>query len=178
MWARNNSGLLELTNIDPAGRWADGGEWLPVPESVVQYLTAEWRIEGGEFLPPSLDYLKAQVKATIAARRYAFETRGVDVNGVHYRTDRESCAALTGAYSSLTTGLLSSVSWKTGTGEWVELNAETVQPVARAVAEHVQLAFELEQAHGAVIDDMTTVAELVSYNTADGWSTAALAVPA
>lgn len=172
MWARsNNPSLLEITNIDPAGRWADGSEWLPVPESIRQYLTAEWRIEAGEFLPPSLDYLKAQVKAAIAARRYAFEVRGVEVNGVRYTTDRESCAALSGAYSSLTSGLLSSVSWKTATGEWVELTAETITPVARAVAEHVQSAFVLEQTHGAVIDDMTTVAELVSYNPADGWET-------
>ncbi len=80
----------------------------------------------------------------LAAHRYIIETSGIDVNGMRVKTDRESQAQLNGAYSTLKAGFITETPWKAD-GAWVTVTLETIEPVARAVALHVNQCFTAEE---------------------------------
>ena len=80
----------------------------------------------------------------LAAHRYNVETSGITVNGLRVKTDRESQAQLNGAYSTLKAGFITETPWK-AEGAWVPVTLETIEPVARAVALHVNQCFTAEE---------------------------------
>lgn len=100
----------------------------------------------GQAAPETLASAKAKKLAQIAEWRFIAETAGVTLNGAAIRTDRESQAQLTGAYTSLKNGFLTSVNWKAANGQWVSLSLEQIEPIAAAVAQHVQACFDAEMA--------------------------------
>lgn len=83
--------------------------------------------------------------AEIADWRYRLETRGVLIGGARIKTDRESQATMTGAYISLSQGLVTSVDWKAENGQWVTLGLPQVTAIATAVSQHVQSSFSTER---------------------------------
>jgi hypothetical protein len=92
----------------------------------------------------TLESAKAKKLSEIAVWRFGRETAGVTLNGASIRTDRESQAQLTGAYTSLKNGFLTSVNWKDANGQWVALSLAQIEPIAIAVAQHVQACFDAE----------------------------------
>ncbi len=109
--------------------------------------------------------------AQLAALRFEKETAGLTVGGSSIKTDRESQAALTGAYTSLKNGLLATIDWK-ASGGWVSLTLAQVEPLAQAVAAHVQACFTRERQHAdaiqAIVDNPVAVA---NYDISTGWPT-------
>ncbi len=93
----------------------------------------------------TLETSKRDKLAQIAKWRYEREISGVTVNGVKVSTDRESQAALNGAFTSMSQGFISSVEWKTSTGSFVTLGLEAITQIAQAVAVHVKTSFSLEK---------------------------------
>lgn len=130
-------------------------------ESVVQMYSpvAYWLEQEAEVVVPALgsgsigqvtletlETAKAKKLAEIAAWRYGVETAGVTLGGATLRTDRESQSQITSAYTSLKNGLLTSVNWKSADGQWVALTLAQIEPIATAVAQHVQSCFNAEMA--------------------------------
>lgn len=107
-------------------------------------------------------------KAALAAKRYEVEIGGITVGGAKVKTDRESQASLTGAYTSLKEGMLTSIDWKTEDG-WVTLNLATCEAIAQAVASHVQQSFSREKELSALIDAAETVEDLQAIDINSGW---------
>lgn len=107
-------------------------------------------------LPPTLDEAKAAKRAQIASWRYDREVAGISVGGSHIKTDRESQATITGAFTALSGGLVASVDWKTGTGEFVSLGLPEISAIAAAVTQHVQACFSAEAQLVALVDAATT----------------------
>lgn len=105
----------------------------------------------------------------LAETRYHRETAGIAVGGVLVMTDRQSQAALTGAYTSLKNGLLTSIDWKAAVGVWVSLSLAQVEPMAQAVAAHVQACFTAERAHAEAIAVLATVEAVDAYDISTGW---------
>ena len=86
----------------------------------------------------------AAAKAEIASRRYAAETAGIVVGGIPIKTDRESQALITGAALAAIQDPSYSCRWKTGTGDFITVDAATIIAVATAVRAHVQACFDQE----------------------------------
>lgn len=94
----------------------------------------------GEIAP----YLAAPLTAgDIAARRYAAEVSGIEVGGMPINTDDRSKLLVNGAALEATIDPGYSMKWKTHAG-FVELSAEQVIGISRAVRAHVQACFDRE----------------------------------
>lgn len=111
----------------------------------------------GQVVPETLETAKAKKLAEIAAWRYGVETAGVSLGGATIRTDRESQAQITGAYTSLKNGLLTSVNWKDANGQWVALTLAQIEPIAAAVAQHVQSCFNAEMSLANQVNAAQTI---------------------
>ena len=109
----------------------------------------------------TLESVKADKLAQIAQWRYGREIAGVVIDGALISTDRESQAKLSAAYSSLKDGLLSSINWKTQSGSFVVLDAQSIGAVAGAVAQHVQSCFDAEM---ALVAQVNTAASIEAVN--------------
>lgn len=121
------------------------------------------------YVRPTLAEAITEKLAALSALRYTKETAGINVGGSKIKTDRESQAALTGAYTTLKNNLLQSIDWKADGGAWVSLALAQVEPMAQAVAAHVQACFTREKAHAQAIAGLTTVAQVDAYDISTGW---------
>ena len=113
------------------------------------------------------EYLEA-LPGRIAATRYEHETGGTTVDGMHVATDRQSQALITGAFSSAKdakeTGEPFSIRWKTA-GGWVELDADQMISLGRAVRAHVQACFDREKELTEAVADGTFEESMLD----EGW---------
>lgn len=108
---------------------------------------------------PTLDELKAQKKAEIAAARYGAEIAGTTVNGVLIDTGRDSQALITGAALAAVIDNDYSLNWKTVNG-FIHLSAPEIIAVAQAVRAHVQSCFDREGELVSLVDAAQTAEEL------------------
>jgi hypothetical protein len=99
--------------------------------------------------------LTNQLKAALAAHRYAVEVGGTTVGGMALNTDRETQAVLTAARTLAKEDAAYSVKWKTASGSFVTLNSVTIIVAANAVAAFVQKCFSSEA---------TVAGNITSYN--------------
>jgi len=117
---------------------------------------------------PAADVL-ADKLAQLAALRFQKETAGIVVGGVSIKTDRESQALINGAYNSLKNGLLSSIDWK-GANGWVTVTLAQLDPIAQAVASHVQACFTRERQHNDAIQlVVNNQVQVSAYDITTGW---------
>lgn len=95
----------------------------------------------------------------IADHRYAHEIAGVEVNGIPIATDDRSKLLINGAALEAMIDPNYVMQWKTPNG-FVEMNAQMIIFIARAVRQHVQSCFDREAAllveseNGTITDEM------------------------
>lgn len=147
-------GYAEL-EYDPSPELSEGEQLQPgdIREEDGRY------IRGWEVVPapvPTAD--------TIATRRWQAETGGTTVAGMPLDTGRDSQALIAGAAVSAMLDPEYSVRWKT-TGGFVELSAEQIIGVARAVRAHVQACFDREAELLEALEAGTFTAEMLE----TGW---------
>lgn len=126
-----------------------------------------WSYTGGKFekpVDPPIDPL-----AEIASRRYQEETKGITVNGVTVKTDRQSQALITGAALAATIDPAYVCRWKSEQG-FITLDAPAIIGVATAIRNHVQGCFDREADLVAAVDAGTFTAEMLG----QGWPGMAL----
>lgn len=109
---------------------------------------------------PTLESVKAAKLAQIADWRYRQEVSGIDVNGMLVLTDRETQAQLTGAYVSLTQGLVQNVNWKVNSTTWITLTLLEIAAMAEAVSNHVQRCFTAEYMLTQQVQAATTIEQV------------------
>lgn len=114
------------------------------------------KAEEWEHHVPTLEEAKARKLAELAAARYAAEIAGVSVGSAKVRTDRESQAMLTGAALQAVEDPAYTCRWKTENG-FVQLDAEQIKIVAKAVRAHVQAQFDREAALTAQVEAAETI---------------------
>lgn len=170
-WVRNNGETLEILNFDPNGKWADGIPFTACPVELEPFLDTSYKVnEEGKIVPPSLDYIKAQVLAKVAEKRYMAEVGGIVLpDGSNIKTDRESQAQLSSAYTSLKNGLIASTPWKVANGTFVPVTLEMIEPIAQAVAGHVSACFGIEETKSGEVMALETVEAVMAYDTDAGW---------
>ena len=112
---------------------------------------------GIEWILLDVASVKTNMLAAMADIRYRKETGGVTLpDGTVIKSDRESQALVSGAYQSLSAGLITATDWKSESG-WVTVTLEAFKPVAQAVATHVAKCFAAEKAVGELIAAAETV---------------------
>lgn len=113
--------------------------------------------------PKDVDQLRAIKIEEIAAARYNIEVGGIQIGGVDVKTDRESRAELSSAYTLLAGGLIDDTPWKAANG-WVNVTLAEIAPIAQAVAAHVRSAFAWERAQQEALAALGDDAEaLISF---------------
>jgi hypothetical protein len=145
---------------EPAAPNLQGGKWVR-GWNVFTYSFTGQVDENEQPIPPEqakavfAEQVKANLRAQLAAHRYKVETSGVTMpGGTIIRTDRESQATITGAY---TTSLLNPsvvIDWK-GANGWVQINAAQIAAIASAVTQHVQSCFSKEKQLSEKLDTLT-----------------------
>jgi hypothetical protein len=114
----------------------------------------------------SQDTIRAEVLASLAEYRFAFEVGGLQHDGLTVRTDRESQSQLNIAYSTLLNGLIPDTDWK-AVDTWQRVNLEQLEPIAKAVAAHTRGCFRGEFTVQALISTAQTIDELEAIHIAD-----------
>ena len=100
----------------------------------------------------------------IAARRYEAEVGGITLNGVLIDTDDRSKLLINGAALGATIDPAYVMQWKTP-GGFIELTAQQVIGIARAVRAHVQACFDREAELLAALDAGTLTDDMLE----QGW---------
>lgn len=103
--------------------------------------------------------------ARIAARRYAAEVAGIEVAGMRVETDDRSKLLINGAALEAMIDPEYVLSWKTA-GGFVDLGADQVLGVARAVRAHVQACFNRE---ATLLAQLFTEGQLAAEELESGW---------
>ena len=109
---------------------------------------------------PTLDELKVQKKAEIAAARYAKETGGFDFNGVKIATDRGSQALLTAAVVTARFDPEFRTKWKCDDGSFVTLDAMQLRAIGDAVTAFIEGCFSREAELCELVEFAQTQEEL------------------
>lgn len=94
--------------------------------------------------PPTPDEVRARKLAQLPDVRFMHETKGITVGGASIRTDLESQAKISGAYTALQNGLIASTNWKAANG-WTTVTLAEMAPIAQAVAAHVAACYARER---------------------------------
>jgi len=119
--------------------------------------------------PPTPIRTQASLLAGVATKRWQAETGGIVVAGSPIKTDRESQAQLSSAYTSLKSGLIDDTPWKADGDTFVLVTLAGLELIAQAVATHVRACFAAEEAHCIAIAALQTQAELDAYDIDTGW---------
>ncbi|MDH0435560.1 DUF4376 domain-containing protein [Aeromonas caviae] len=122
--------------------------------------------------PPMPIRTNVVLLADVAAKRWHVETDGIIVADVPIKTDRGSQAQLNSAYTSLKSGLIADTPWKAADGSFTLVTLAELEPVAKAVAEHISSCFAAERAHTEAINLLQTQVELDAYDIDTGWPSA------
>ena len=116
----------------------------------------------------TLETAKAQRLNELAAYRYTKETAGITLNGAGIKTDLESQAKISGAWSAAQMNPAILIDWK-GENGWIQIDAATITAIAMAVANHVQACFSNERIHAEAIGALETAEDVQNYDFTTGW---------
>lgn len=128
--------------------------------------TSVQRIEGVvkfvhvlEDIPPPT---KQELKNYAANKRWQKETGGIVVGGSNIDTTRESQGLINGGFNLAKDNAEATIKFKTPSGVFVTLDADTMITIGRAVGNHVQSCFSLESdVNDSINSDVITTYEQI-----------------
>ncbi len=128
----------------------------------------------GEVLPfipyvPTLQEIKQQKLADLAAYRYSKETAGITLNGALIKTDLESKVNLNGAVNRAILRPNSTVNWKISESVWIPIDAEQIIGIGLAVSDFIEDCFTCNMNHALAINALETVEDVQAYDVTTGW---------
>ena len=131
--------------LPPAHYWAwDGAQWNATPATIDPGLSVV-SLRPSAVVSAPVPESRASLLARLAAIRYGIETGGTEMDGVRILTGRTDQAMTTQVFVTLRDGLVDEIDWK-GADGWHRVTLAELEPVARAVAAHVQRCFSAERA--------------------------------
>lgn len=129
-------------------------------------------VQAWEVTPRTLEAVRATLMARLADHRWRKETGGVQLQGGQtIKTTREAQAQISSTYSALQSGLVQAADWK-AEGGWVAVTLAEFEPIAQAVATHVQRCFTAEKAVAEMLVTAATVDELAQISVAQEFAAA------
>lgn len=161
----NTNKCVEFIDFNPIGRFHPDVKWIEVPKEFESLVDNKYIVdEGGIIKPPSIDYLKTQLKEKLAKHRYSRETGGTTTpDGINIKTDRSSQSMVTSVYQSLSSELVSTADWKSPEG-WITVTLSELKPIAKATVEHVERCFSTERKLCDKLDSMSAIEDLLNFN--------------
>jgi len=163
---------IELAEVVPVEKVIRPTEWYQTTQIGAPVLRNGLWIRPIEVvdLPNDTDIndLRKLLLNEIANKRFQIETQGILVNGSLIKTDRESQATITSAWSVAKQNPNTVIDWKASDG-WVQLDATTMIAIGDAVFAHVQGCFSRERQLSDQIALATTLAELRAIDYEGGW---------
>ena len=117
---------------------------------------------------PTLPEWQEKLKQSVTEKRTLIENGGTTIAGIPIATDQQSQARLTGALSFTGRNPNRKISWKTSSGQFVQLTKAQIEGLVDGAGEFIAKCFDNEAAHYAAIDTLTTVA---TYDINTGWPT-------
>lgn len=155
----------EFTTVDPTGRFAPELRWLPAPERA----DFEYIEQDGQLVPPSIAYLKDQVKREVTSMRWQHETGGLTLpNGVRILTAKDDQDRVNAVLTNMERYAIAEVDFKAASG-WVRASYEDVKAIGAAMMQHVQACFTEEKAHHDAIDALDSIEAVAGYDYTIGW---------
>tara|TARA_R110000772_G_scaffold22153_1_gene60143 strand:+ start:5093 stop:5659 length:567 start_codon:yes stop_codon:yes gene_type:complete len=117
-----------------------------------------------EALESDLNKAKSVVRQRIAEQRYNFEVGGIEVDGLHVRTDRFTVERIYQARVLAKENAEFITAWKLSDDSFITLNADSIINIADSITTHITLSFYKEMDLNSLVDTATTVSELTSIN--------------
>ncbi|MFJ3487117.1 hypothetical protein ACIPL1_27415 [Pseudomonas sp. NPDC090202] len=113
----------------------------------------------------SLDFIKSEAINQLAAYRLTVEEGGAKVPGTDsvVLTSRADQSQLNSVFSTLNTGLIDKIDWKSPAG-WISATIDDVRPVALISARHVQSCFSAERRASERYEAAATLEDLLAIN--------------
>ena len=139
--------------ISPTGNrevWAEKPEGYFTEEEYEQHLYDQLTIED----------VKKEKLAEIAQARLTAEEGGMKFGEFNIATDQKSQAKITGAALQAVDDPTYACNWKTSDGVFIQINAEQIKAVAKAVRTFVQSCFDKEWGYIQQINAATTKDEV------------------
>lgn len=163
----------EFTTIPPAGRFHPSLRWLQVPEALASFADHAYVEQDGEIAPPSLDYLKSQVKREVTALRWLHETSGLTLpNGIHILTAKDDQERVNSVLTNMERYQVTEVDFKSASG-WVRATYDDVKGIGAAIMQHVQTCFSAEREHHDAVDALDSIEAVTAYDYAPAWPSGA-----
>lgn len=163
--------------VDGVGRYLGGWDESPpagsyevpvAPDDARQlWADGQWQPVGWPFL---VDQVLAAKLDALSSKRWEVEIGGIDVSGVPVRTDANSQAKITAAYTMARLDPTYSVStWEAAPGIFVPLTNSELISIGEAVRNHIQHTFDRKAALYAQIVALDTIEELNAFDVNAAW---------
>ena len=110
-----------------------------------------------------LKTVKSKKLKEIASLRYDEEVKGIEVDGIHFNTDRSSVSRLYSEYSIAVNDESYSTTWKTNKG-FINLSREQFINIVKKVRQYIQSCFDKEKSLTDKINSSKTLEELKKIN--------------
>lgn len=178
-WTRIQNGRsVELTDIDPSGRFHPDILWLEVPPEL-ETLVFEQSVGdvGGALGVVDLQLFKESLKLKVQDRRWVQSLRGVEHDGHRFQTDAEargnivSSLKLAELYEAVFGAGAYNAKWQAMDG-FVDLTLPALTAVGMAVGAYVQACFDRQSELWGLIDAAETWQEALAVFTVgaeQGW---------
>ncbi|WP_036385245.1 DUF4376 domain-containing protein [Microvirgula aerodenitrificans] len=169
-WALIVDGTVsEVTNIDPAGRFPPPLRWLSVPRRIAPWVTNAYVETEHGVQPPTLDFLRGQVRDAVTAERWQHEIAGLTLpDGTRILTAQDDQQRVNSVLTNMERYGIAEVDFKTASG-WRRASYEDVKQIGDAIMRHVQAGFTAERAHHAAIDALDSAEAVATYDYSAGW---------
>lgn len=126
-------------------------------------------ITNAPIIPPTLAELKAKKIEDLASIRYVKEVSSIVWNGNTFETDRESQSKYSSTLIMFTAGSITTVSWKTATGSFVDLTKDNFTNLCGAIFAYIQNCFANEKTIAANISSASNETSLNAVDLTIGY---------
>jgi len=167
-WARvhpKTNKLVEFSQVNPQGRYHPSIRWVQLPDHLAPFADTEYTAaDDGTVSPPSVAYLRDQIRPRIAAKRREVETGtpipvALDAGGeltvtadLQTRIAVDQALRLGADYEARNGDGAWQITWKAADGTFPTVTLPDLRRAWQAMGDHVQSAFRREAAINSAID--------------------------
>jgi hypothetical protein len=165
-WARvdEENKIQEVTNIDPAGRFHESLIWRELPAGAENFVTSDFKLLEDGTIEAPLERFKDDFKVNLASVRWIDENNFIMFEDEEVWCGRDTIAMLAEIKNMISAGTLTTVEWKTKSGNYLELDLAKATSLLEAIILHKIKTFQAEKIVRTEIDAKTESTDFFTYN--------------
>lgn len=165
-WARvdENNVIQEVTDLDPAGRFHESLIWRVLPAGAENFVTSDFKLLEDGTIDAPLERYKEDFKQNLSATRWVDENNFINFEDDEVWCGRDTIAILSEIKNMISAGTLTTVEWKTKTGNYIDLDLVKVTSLLEAIILHKIKTFKAEKIIRQEIDAKTDATDFFTYN--------------